>query len=214
MREIRFALLSEGTSERPLVDHLVTLCVREGFSATGEWPDLRRFAAGKNVASQLHCLIDLDDRFDLVFIHRDADARSDAHVRAIVQEGATLLPNRIRAVPVIPIQEIEAWLLLDEQAILRAARNIKGREPLDLPKVGRIEDRATPKEVLIDALEKAAKPGSDRKAIRGDFPRLRRELLQNLDLDGPINQLTAWQQLLRDLKAALAELPSSPIPAR
>lgn len=214
MREIRFALLSEGTSERPLVDHLVTLCVRGGFAASGEWPDLRRFAAGKDVGAQLRCLLEFDDRFDLIFIHRDADDRSDAHARGLVAAGSAAFENRIRAVPIIPIQEIEAWLLLDERAIRRAARNGTGREPLELPKPSRIEDRANPKEVLIDALEKAAKPGRDRSTIRRDFPRLRRELLENLDLDGPIQQLTAWQNLLRDLNAALAELPSAPIPAR
>lgn len=207
MREIRFALLSEGTSERPLVDHLVTLCVREGVAASGEWPDLRRFAAGKDVISQLRCLLDLDDRFDLIFIHRDADDRSDAHARALVDAGSVALAGRIRAVPVIPIQEIEAWLLLDEQAIRRTARNSTGREPLDLPKPSRIEDRANPKELLLDALVKAARPGRYRSAVRDDFARLRRELLENLDIDGPINQLSSWQNLLRDLRAALTELP-------
>lgn len=216
MREIRFALLSEGTSEKPLVDHLVTLCSREGFVADGEWPDLRRFAGGKDVVSQLRCLLELDDHFDLVFIHRDADARSDSHARSLVRAGMDTFAARVRGVPIVPIQEIEAWLLLDESAIRRAARNIKGREPLDLPKVGRVEDRANPKEALLDALVKAAKPGRDRSTIRDDFGRLRRELLENLDLDGPINSLTAWQNLLRDLRAALAELThlgDTPIPA-
>lgn len=209
MREIRFALISEGTSERPLVEHLVTLCLREGFVADGEWPDLRERAEGKDVVSQLGCLIDLDDRFDLVFIHRDADDRSDEHVRALIRASIEFVDGQFRGVPIVPIQEIEAWLLLDEAAIRRAARNIKGREPLDLPSPARIEAKARPKEALLEALLVAAKPGRERNTIRSEFGHRRRELLQNLDLDGPINQLSSWQNLLRDLRAALAELPPS-----
>jgi hypothetical protein len=211
-REVRFALISEGPSERPLVDHLILLCSREDVVADGEWPDLRDRGIGKDVESQLRCLLDMDTSFDLIFIHRDADDRRDGYVRELIARSIASVDPFVRGIPVVPIQELEAWLLVDEAAIRRAARNVNGRQALDLPKIGQIEAKANPKEALLQALEQAAKPGRDRSAIRGKFSQLRRELLQNLDIDGPINQLTAWQNLLRDLHAALADLapPSKP----
>ncbi|MFV8752614.1 hypothetical protein ACNOYE_18865 [Nannocystaceae bacterium ST9] len=207
-REIRFALISEGPSERPLVDHLITLCLREGMIADGEWPDLRDRASGKSVESQLSCLLEMDSSFDLVFIHRDADDGDDGRMRELIAKGVASVDSKIRGIPVVPIRELEAWLLVDEAAIRRAARNVKGRQPLNLPKLGRVEAKARPKEALLQALELAAKPGRDRSEIREKFSQLRRELLQNLDIDGPVTQLSAWQNLLRDLHAALAELAS------
>ncbi|PRQ02566.1 hypothetical protein ENSA5_22110 [Enhygromyxa salina] len=39
-----------------------------------------------------------------------------------------------------------------------------------------------------------------------EFAKLRQELLERLDTDGPITQLTAWQKLVSDIAAAMQEL--------
>lgn len=207
--KLRFALIGEGNTERHLVEHLKTLCVREGMDAVeGVWAtDLLRYSgAGTGVAAKVSTLLAIDSEFDLLFIHRDTDEVTD-EVRRREISGAMRDHGAGKPfVPVIPIRETEAWLLIDEDAIRAVVGNPRGKEDLPLPKLSQIEHRADPKGILLEALRRAAKPGRDRSTIRRDFPRLRRELLENLDLDGPIQQLTAWQNLLRDLNAALAKL--------
>jgi hypothetical protein len=60
------------------------------------------------------------------------------------------------AVCVVPVREQEAWLLVDESAIRRAAWNPHGRVRLALPKVKALEGVADPKALLRSALETAS----------------------------------------------------------
>ncbi len=73
---VRFMLLSEGSSERGLLRHLEALCVRAGAAeAYGEWPDLGRLhAKGKSVAEQLQAALREYGHANLAFVHRDSDA--------------------------------------------------------------------------------------------------------------------------------------------
>jgi hypothetical protein len=202
--KIRFALLAEGSSDAPLVAHLESLCVRAGASiATGHALNFGQVPnpPKRNLAAQLRW-VSLHTTYDLLFIHRDADNPSDERARQTIVDGVRESTLTTLHVPVVPIQELEAWLLLDEDQIRAVAGHPNGRAPLDLPKPKHIERRARPKELLLAALDAARKPG--RRAL--SFPEARRLLLERLDLDGPVNQLTAWQQLLTDIRVAHAQL--------
>lgn len=210
--KLRFALIGEGNTELHLVEHLKILCSREGFHAVeGVWATdllrLRNSGAGKDVASKVSALLAVDAEFDLLFIHRDIDNFS-VEVRRREIAGAMRDHGAGKPyVPVIPIRETEAWLLLDEAAIRAVVGNPRGKTELELPKkLSQIEQCADPKEILLEALRRAARHGRRHAISENDFGRLRGELLRNLDIDGPVNQLSAWQNLLRDLKAALAAL--------
>lgn len=207
---LRFALIGEGNTERYLVEHLKTLCLRKkGIDAVeGVWATdlLARSGAGKDVASKVSALLAADSEFDILFIHRDSD---NEPVEARRREITDAMHDRGKGkpfVPVIPIRETEAWLLVDEAAIRDVVGHSQGKTELELPKLSQVEQRARPKELLKQALARAAKPGRRNDIDERAFSRYRRELLENLDLDGPIQQLSAWQNLLRDLKAALAAL--------
>ena len=50
----------------------------------------------------------------------------------------------------------EAWLLIDERAVRRAAGKPHGQEALDLPSIGKLEHVSDPKGVLYDCLRKAS----------------------------------------------------------
>ena len=110
-------------------------------------------------------------------------------------------------VKVVPIQELEAWLLTDEQAIRNLAMNPRGSEALGLPKTGRLETVAHPKERLSAALVAACKlTGRRLQRFKRDFGHHRRVLLERLDIDGGITQLSAWQALVSDTTLAVREL--------
>jgi hypothetical protein len=63
---------------------------------------------------------------------------------------------------------------------------------------------------LRDALARAKKPRKHDKAPTklgdGEYAGLRDELLENLDIHGPVTELLAWRALVDDTKAALTEL--------
>jgi len=86
--------------------------------------------------------------------------------------------------------------------IRRAAGNPSGKTPLELPKPKRVESRARPKELLERAWSAAQK-----RSRRGDsFFAARRRLLERLDIDGPINQLSAWSKLRADIEVVVEQL--------
>lgn len=97
---------------------------------------------------------------DLLFLHHDADGPTASpwadQIRAAVvdsrQQGQVVPP----AVPVVPVREMEAWLLIDEQAIRLAAGAARGTTPLDLPRGRAIERCPDPKLILRQALQKAS----------------------------------------------------------
>ena len=52
----------------------------------------------------------------------------------------------------VPIQETEAWLLLDKGSFRRVAGKPKVRTPLDLPTPTNVENIANPKELLKESI--------------------------------------------------------------
>ena len=207
---LRFALISEGRSDAPLVDHLRALCRREAGPlgvdvVEGIWanPRLDGLRVEKDVESRVRAVVADEESPDLIFIHRDADARDDQSRRQEIARAIASVNPSIRHVPVVPIQETEAWLLVDEALIRMVVGNAKGKTPLDLPKIKHIEKRADPKEILRLALSRAA--GQSMLSL-AEFGRYRRVLFERLDIDGSVNQLSSWQNLIRDLRIALAEL--------
>jgi hypothetical protein len=204
--KVRFVLLAEGPSDEPLVPHLENLCLRAGATVVSVyWLDFRRVGdpPGRKLGDQLAWLM-RNTSFNLLFIHRDADDADDSQARSTIENGIRESSVATPHVPVVPIQELEAWLLLDEPMLRSVAGNPRGKQPLDLPKSKLVERRARPKELLKAALKAAEKPGRRSQP----FGHARRLLLERLDLDGPINQLEAWKKLLADIDTAITRLRS------
>jgi hypothetical protein len=85
---------------------------------------------------------------------------------------------------------------------------------LNLPKRARLEDSGDVKARLRDALSRAQRPRKHQKhkpspIANKEYARLRNELLENLDIRGPVTELKAWQALVEDTKVALAQLARS-----
>ncbi|WP_437753311.1 hypothetical protein [Sorangium sp. So ce1389] len=207
---VKFLLVCEGTSDRGLVPHLEALCVRAGADeATGDAPDLGRLPRppGKRIEDQARIALQLAGKVNLLFAHQDADSRDPEEVRRRIRERLAGLDHCPPHVCVIPVQEIEAWLLLDEVAIRTVAGNPRGQEALNLPPRRSIESTSKPKERLAAALAAASgKKGKRGQKFKESFSDRRAMLLQCLDIDGPINELPAWQRLVADVEAVVADL--------
>lgn len=205
--KVRFLLVGEGATDLRLVPILRTVCVECGAAeASGIAPDLSRLPTrvGKTVRAQVEAALGLEPDANVVFVHRDADDRSSDRRRAEIGLGVSGVP--VPVVPIVPIQETEAWLLLDESAIRYVAGNPKGRSPLDLPRPSQVESTASPKEVLQAALVAASElTGRRLDRFKGNFGQHRALLFDRLDVNGRIQELSAWQSLLADVRGLLGK---------
>lgn len=152
-------------------------------------------------------MLSFDDAFDLVIVHRDAE-NGDPQARCDeIRAGVMAVREGLAFLPVIPVRMTEAWLLLDETAIRRVAGRPTGREPLELPSPQDAEAVPDPKAVLKRALERAAGVSGRRlRQFQRDFGSQRRRLLEDLDHDGPIQSLAAWQELQASVEAVVKRL--------
>ena len=80
----------------------------------------------------------------MIFIHRDPESPDDSQRREELRKAVKKADIKLPHVLVVPIQEMEAWLLLDEQIIRSVAENPKGRVQLNLPKPSRVETVSSP----------------------------------------------------------------------
>jgi hypothetical protein len=216
MLRVKFVLVCEGPSDRGLVRHLEALCIRAGADeAIGDAPDLGLLPVppGKSMDKQVEAVLALVADVNLLFIHRDADARDSSEVRRRLMETLSRRNDLPIHVLIVPIQELEAWLLVDPQAIREVVSNPRGTVDLDIPPVHRIESTARPKERLHAALRLASESrGRALDRLKHEIPHLHAVLLERLDLDGPVTRLSSWQSLISDVDAAIATMAKPPPP--
>jgi hypothetical protein len=208
--EIKFLFVGEGSSDRQLVSHLQTLCVRAGASeAQGDAPDLGRLTTppGKAIEAQSAAALRLAGTVDLLFVHQDADRRDPSEVRTQIRSKLATISNCPPHICVVPVQELEAWLLVDEPSIRAVVGRPSGKKPLGIPPLAKIEAARQPKEVLQRALVTAAEAtGARLRRTREAFSAHRMMLFQRLDIEGMIRDLPSWQQLERDVESAITAL--------
>ena len=167
MKEIRYTLLTDGSSDRALLPILSWLLYEHcpEYAVQPEWADLSRPPAKpKKLSERIRYSVDLYP-CDLLFVHRDAEKMS-WETRAEEIRQALNGMEHPPAVCVIPVRMHEAWLLHDEQAIRKASGNPNGKEPLKLPVSNSTEALPNPKKILHDALLAASgKSGKRRKKM-------------------------------------------------
>ncbi|WP_008318055.1 DUF4276 family protein [Leptolyngbya sp. PCC 6406] len=164
MREIKYTLLAEGTSDQALIPILNWLLRQhfEDYEIQSTWADLAGLpkppkSLSDKVKTSLHLY-----PCDVLFVHRDTDNQGWEQRDGEIHTAWDAVNEHIREslsaklVPVIPVRMTEAWLLLDEAAIRQAADNPRGTVPLDLPTVKTVENLADPKAKLQDLLQRAS----------------------------------------------------------
>lgn len=207
---IHFVLVGEGTSDDGLIPHLENLCIHLGADeVTGTGVDFRRLgqAIGHSLQAKLGAAIQLEPDANLYFLHRDADSPDPAPRYAEIANAVEAVELTQEWVALIPVQETEAWLLLDEAAIRMVARKPRGRVTLNLPRASQVESVASPKERLQEILVAASEASGRRlEKFRRDFPSQRRILLQRLPVGGRLAEVNSWVRLQSDLAAAIAKL--------
>jgi hypothetical protein len=160
MNELRYTLVADGSSDNALIPILTWLFIRNGVACAiqSSLADLRNLQIPRKEISDR--IIKSYDLFpcDILFIHRDAEKESREKRMEEINNAIKIVQQKINPPPyicVIPVRMTEAWLLIDEAAIKRAAGNPNNKEKLDLPRIQKLEDLPNPKEVLYDLLIKS-----------------------------------------------------------
>ena len=131
MTALRYTLVADGSSDRcllPIID-----------SVLNEIPDIadvgRRFAEAMTRGTLEERVSDAARQFpaDVIFVHRDAE-REGLHARVAEIQAALAHFSGPLCVATVPVRMTEAWLLIDEDAIRRAADNPNGRAYVGIPR--------------------------------------------------------------------------------
>lgn len=202
----RALYIADGPSDLPLAQHLEWLCRRKGTEVEIVRVPGERLRT-RTVAGRLEVLLDEDPAFDMLFVHRDSEDRLPAPRFEEIQKAVNSVGFLGPVVGVVPIRMTEAWLLLDEEAIRQVAGRPNGNTPLKLPKPAHVESIADPKRLLRETLALASEASGRRlKIFQKQFGTHRSQLLERLDPEGPVRELSAWARLESDISGAVTAL--------
>ena len=209
MPSVRFLFIGEGTIDDELVGHLERCCVLAGADeASGVAPDFSRLPhVGRTVAAKLERALQLEPNVNLVFLHRDADSRDPTPRHDEIHRAVQEVGDDVKYVAVVPVQETEAWLLLDEREVRSVAENPRGRVPLGLPTPSAVENVADPKAQLKEAILLASeRTGRRRERISKKYAQKRKLLIRRLDPTGSVCGVPSWTRMFSDLKYMIRQI--------
>jgi hypothetical protein len=158
--ELRYTLLSDGSSDRALIPILNWLLQSHltDWAIQSQWADLRRL--DKSLRNTFEKRIKLSLELypcELLFIHRDAEGEPrEIRINEIHTAIAQVFSVSIPIVCVVPVRMTEAWLLFDTSALRKAASNPNGDITLQLPDIRRLEHVPDPKSELHRVLRQAS----------------------------------------------------------
>jgi len=199
MDALRFTLVGEGPSDKNLIPILAWALREQGVGIArgnfARWDMLPN--RPKTIVEKIVAGLGLYE-CDLLFVHRDADQFDPNPRREEVLKAVIEANIRVPAVPVIPIQETEAWLLIDQKALRRAANYPNGRCEINLPSLKNIEKCRDPKMALQRALREASEQ-SPQRLKRFDIPSAIARVVDHISDFRPLRNLTAFKNLESDL---------------
>ena len=203
MRELTFTLLADGPSDAALIP-ILRWSLRQHMQLTtiqSEWADLRRLPnPPRDLPGRILEALKLYP-CDVLFVHRDAENQNpDLRYREIEEamERVAAEIGRKCYVCVVPVRMQDAWLLINQSAIRRAAGNPNGTKALALPDVSKIESIPSPKKRLLQLLKDASElRGRRLKKFR---PTKHVHLIAaNISDFSLLRQLPAFQRLEADI---------------
>lgn len=210
MSELRYTLVSDGASDRALLPILSWLLVEHRVLCPiqAEWADLGRLRnPPRTLASRIEWSLNLYP-CDILFVHRDAEIRADRRSyqqrkAEIIDELANINIAQIPPICVVPVRMMEAWLLINEAALRRAAGNPNGETPLNLPNIADLEEIPDPKEVLYTLLTVASELRG-RRLRRFEVRRSSGLVSEYIADFANLRQLPAFRALEADIEETIA----------
>ena len=203
MQQLSYTLMADGSSDRALLP-ILTWLLRQSCGAIPiqpEFADLRRLPRPpEELSERINQSVELYP-CDLLFVHRDAESapieEREAEIRKALEES--LVEDSVPVVCVVPVRMQEAWLLIDEAALRKAAGNPNGTQPLAMPDVQRLEELADPKQLIRDLLSQASGL-QGRRLKRFNWRSSVHRVAEIIDDFSALYGLAAFQRLAAEVK--------------
>ena len=207
MQELRYTLVADGSSDRALLP-ILTWLLRQCCGALpiqAEFADLRLLPRPpKELSERINRSVELYP-CDLLFVHRDAEnapiEEREAEIRKALEESS--VEGSVRVVCVVPVRMQEAWLLIDEAALRRAAGNPNGTQPLSMPDVQRLEELPDPKQLIRDLLRQASEL-QGRRLERFNWRSSAHRVAEMISDFSVLYRLAAFQRLAAEVERVVA----------
>ena len=203
MQQLRYTLMADGSSDRALLP-ILTWLLRQSCGAVPiqpEFADLRRLPQPpEELSGRINRSVELYP-CDLLFVHRDAESapieEREAEIRKALEESS--VEGSVRVVCVVPVRMQEAWLLIDEAALRRAAGDPNGTQPLDMPDVRKLEKLADPKQLICELLRQASGL-QGRRLKRFSWRSSAHRVAEIIDDFSPLYGLAAFKRLAAEVE--------------
>jgi hypothetical protein len=202
MKELKYTLLADGSSDKTLLKIIK-------WSLDNLFPQLANqgtFADFRILTNPPKKMVDKVSAaryfypFDVLFIHRDAET---TNVK-IIEQRLNEIKKEIgedefqKTVCIVPIKMMEAWLLIDIEAIKKAAGNRNYPGQINLPPINNLEKENQPKNILHDLLKEAS--GLKSRNLKKFNPDKAVHLVaENIEDFSPLRNLNAFQAFERNL---------------
>jgi len=207
MKELKYTLIADGSSDAVLLKIIKWVLddLYPQLTCEGSFADFRRLP---NPPKQLNDKVQfakLYYPYNILFVHRDAESTTkDKIVDQRRHEIRMQLYeyDREKTVCVVPIKMMETWLLINEDAIKKAAGNRNYRGDIDLPSLRTLERVNHPKEYLHTLLRNTS--GVKNRNLKKFNVDQRVHLVADYIEDfSPLRSLSAFQTFEEDLKAVV-----------
>lgn len=168
----KIGLIAEDDTDVDVIHELIKKLAR------GKAFTIKKFSAngcGKLLGKCFQWSRQLKERgCELLLVVHDLDEKQEVHIRQKLEKALQASPIKNRAI-IIPIREIEAWLLSDHQAIEKAMRLTQ--------KIGKISDPQSigdPKRYLSELVY--IKSGKTKRYLTKDNPKIAEKIdINNLN---------------------------------
>ena len=205
---MELALIAEGTSDKVLVPPIHWLCIDISPNQSYEIEPIifDNVTPKPDLSAKIEIVL-RQNRHQIILVHRDQDNMTrtdrireiDSAVESAQKKYDTV--SQTRCVPVIPVRMTEAWFLIDEIAIKKAAGYPQNKAELDLPKPRQLEGIADAKELLYQKIKIAS--GHTGRKLKKVRPQQTIHILADTIEDySPLNDLDAFKLLRQDLRKA------------
>lgn len=207
---LRFTLVGDGSSDRALLPVLSWL-IRDlagVIPLEPQWANLGPLSPVEKIfPNKIRKALE-DYPCHILFVHRDSE-RTDLRQKRVDEIQKAILSaadatSGVPAVCVVPVRMMESWLLFDEAAIRQASGRPRGKIPLSLPTLNKME-QVHAKDVLHEAIRTASET-TGRRARKLDIPRAVQQVAENIADFGQLKSLPAFLVLRSDLARALQSL--------
>ncbi|MBN1463719.1 MAG: DUF4276 family protein [Paludibacteraceae bacterium] len=214
MKELRITLIGDGSSDKTLQE-VVKWLVNDLFPEQVfkiQFADFRYLpepplkSEPKNQIQKAKELYP----YELLIYHRDAETNNIDAVNKRKTEIFSEIgeENKDTVVCVVPVRMMETWLMIDHNAIKKAAGNRNYQGAINLPNVARLEKEIAPKEKLHSLLKEASNL-KGRRLAKFNVHQSVHLVAEYIEDYSPLRLLKAFQIFEKDLKDAMENLLSS-----